>query len=101
MPPEDCFEDKILLCVDCHEEFVFTARAQEYFAGRGFTDEPKRCKSCYLKLRKGRRPKEGPEDDALGVGCPVFRWPPDGSPPKFLLGHANPPPDLNQGASPG
>ena len=30
------FEDKILICCECHEEFVFTSAAQEYFAERGY-----------------------------------------------------------------
>lgn len=44
---ERTFTDKILICTDCKEEFVFPASAQEYFSGRGFTEDPKRCKSCY------------------------------------------------------
>lgn len=55
---ENRFIDKILICIDCKEEFVFTASAQEYFAGRGFMDDPKRCKSCYLRLKKSRRQAE-------------------------------------------
>ncbi|HEX2952484.1 MAG TPA: zinc-ribbon domain containing protein [Bacillota bacterium] len=40
------FQDKTLTCVDCGSEFVFTAGEQEFYASRGFTNEPKRCKSC-------------------------------------------------------
>ena len=50
--------DKILICVDCGEEFVFTISAQEYFLERGITEEPKRCKSCYMKLKKERRQQQ-------------------------------------------
>jgi len=46
------FTNSILVCVDCDEEFVFTASAQKYFADRGFHDPPKRCKSCYTEFRK-------------------------------------------------
>ena len=49
------FRDKILICVDCNEEFVFTVSAQEYFAQKGFADDPKRCKSCYLELKRNKR----------------------------------------------
>ena len=45
------FTNSILICVDCGEEFVFTASAQKYFAERGFTDPPKRCKSCYMEFK--------------------------------------------------
>jgi len=48
-------KDKILICADCNEEFVFTVGAQRYFLEKGFTEEPKRCKSCYTKLKKQRR----------------------------------------------
>jgi CxxC-x17-CxxC domain-containing protein len=40
------FSDKTLSCVDCGADFVFTAGEQEFYASRGFTNEPKRCKSC-------------------------------------------------------
>jgi CxxC-x17-CxxC domain-containing protein len=39
------YSDKNLTCVDCSQEFVFTARDQEFYAGRGFS-EPRRCPSC-------------------------------------------------------
>lgn len=38
-------EDKKLKCVDCGKEFIFTARDQEFYTEKGFT-EPKRCKEC-------------------------------------------------------
>ena len=50
--PEEGFSNSILVCVDCGEEFVFTASAQKYFADRGFVDPPKRCKSCYTTFRQ-------------------------------------------------
>ena len=40
------FEDKTIVCVDCGAEFTFTADEQSRFAERGFTNEPKRCKTC-------------------------------------------------------
>lgn len=55
---EGKFIDRILICTDCKEEFVFTASAQDYFAGRGFMDDPRRCKSCYLELKKAKRRNE-------------------------------------------
>jgi len=48
-------QDRILVCADCNEEFVFTVGAQEYFLEKGFTEEPKRCKSCYTQLKKEKR----------------------------------------------
>ena len=30
------YQDKTITCVDCGEEFVFTARDQEFYAEKGF-----------------------------------------------------------------
>lgn len=40
------YEDKTLRCKDCGEDFVFTAGEQEFYAERGFENEPQRCKAC-------------------------------------------------------
>lgn len=39
-------EDKNLTCRDCGVEFVFTASEQEFYAQKGFTNEPGRCPEC-------------------------------------------------------
>ena len=46
------FQDKMIVCKDCGQEFTFTAGEQEFFAERGFQNEPQRCKSC-RDTRKG------------------------------------------------
>lgn len=43
------FQDKVLACVECNSEFVFTAGEQMFFAEKGFKHEPKRCKPCKAK----------------------------------------------------
>jgi CxxC-x17-CxxC domain-containing protein len=40
------YETKILKCVECTNEFAWTAGEQQYFADRGLQHEPKRCKQC-------------------------------------------------------
>ena len=40
------YEDKTLNCKDCGNDFVFTAGEQEFYAERGFQNEPQRCKAC-------------------------------------------------------
>lgn len=35
------FEDKILVCKDCGAQFVFTAGEQEFYAEKGFQNEPR------------------------------------------------------------
>ncbi len=39
-------QDKNLACRDCGAEFVFTASEQDFFAQKGFTNEPGRCPDC-------------------------------------------------------
>lgn len=40
------YQDKTLVCSDCGAEFTFTAGEQEFYASRGFSNEPRRCKGC-------------------------------------------------------
>jgi CxxC-x17-CxxC domain-containing protein len=39
-------QDKTLTCRDCGNEFVFTASEQDFYAEKGFTNEPGRCPDC-------------------------------------------------------
>ncbi|MDR7868066.1 MAG: zinc-ribbon domain containing protein [Sporomusaceae bacterium] len=39
-------QDKNLTCRDCGADFVFTAAEQDFFAEKGFTNEPGRCPEC-------------------------------------------------------
>jgi CxxC-x17-CxxC domain-containing protein len=48
-------QDKSLTCRDCNEEFVFSASEQEFFAEKGFTNEPGRCPAC----RAARKTERG------------------------------------------
>lgn len=52
------FEDKVLVCKDCGSEFVFTAGEQEFYAEKGFQNEPTRCKSCRSNRKAARRSAE-------------------------------------------
>jgi CxxC-x17-CxxC domain-containing protein len=47
-------EDKSITCVDCGEEFLFTAGEQAFYRERGLTNEPTRCKACREKRKAGR-----------------------------------------------
>jgi CxxC-x17-CxxC domain-containing protein len=53
------FQDKTLVCKDCGNEFVFTAGEQEFYAEKGFENEPVRCKTCRME-RKRRNGNGGP-----------------------------------------
>jgi CxxC-x17-CxxC domain-containing protein len=43
------FVDRLLTCVDCGGEFVFTAGEQLFFQDKQFKNDPKRCKPCKSK----------------------------------------------------
>jgi CxxC-x17-CxxC domain-containing protein len=59
------YEDKTLVCKECGNEFVFTAGEQEFYAEKGFVNEPQRCKSCrYARKNAGK-----PEREMFTVTC--------------------------------
>src|SRR5690348_8734632 len=39
-------QDQQLTCVDCGQQFTWTASEQEFYKAKGFTNPPKRCPSC-------------------------------------------------------
>ena len=61
------YEDKTIVCADCGQEFTFTASEQAFYAEKGFTDSPKRCKAC-RQARKAQRNSGGYGDDSYGGG---------------------------------
>jgi CxxC-x17-CxxC domain-containing protein len=53
------FTDKTLTCRDCGMQFTFTAGEQEFFAQKGFDNEPTRCPTC-------RRARKASRNDSAG-----------------------------------
>lgn len=49
------FQDKTLVCKDCGKEFTFTASEQEFYASKGFQNEPARCPDCRTAAKQARR----------------------------------------------
>src|SRR5215470_12369270 len=60
-------EDKSITCVDCGEEFIFTAGEQAFYRERGLTNEPTRCKRC-REARKASRGESGGHGGGGGFG---------------------------------
>ncbi len=60
------FTDRELQCADCGATFTFSANEQEFFAGKGFTNDPKRCPGC----RSARKAERGE-----GFGGPRRMYP--------------------------
>jgi CxxC-x17-CxxC domain-containing protein len=55
------YTEKSLQCCDCGRTFPFTAEEQEFYASKGFTNEPKRCSSC-------RQAKKAERSGGTGYG---------------------------------
>ncbi|OGY28833.1 MAG: zinc-binding protein [Candidatus Woykebacteria bacterium RIFCSPHIGHO2_12_FULL_43_10] len=49
------YQDKTIACKDCGTEFTFTASEQEFYASKGFQNEPARCPDCRAKFKEQRR----------------------------------------------
>ena len=47
------FTDRVLKCMDCGAEFVFTAGEQLFFHDKQFKNDPKHCKQCKAKRVRG------------------------------------------------
>ena len=67
------YEDKTLICRDCGAEFVFTAGEQEFYAEKGFQNEPTRCKDCPSARKQSRasQPREQFETTCAMCGAPT------------------------------
>ena len=82
------FQDRILRCVDCSAEFVWTAGEQQFFADKNFKNEPKRCKVCRDKRKTSRDGNGGSRErqmvsvtcDSCGVATEVPFTPVSGKP---------------------
>ena len=40
------FQDMTLKCRDCSTDFVWTASEQQFYAEKGFENQPQRCPAC-------------------------------------------------------
>jgi CxxC-x17-CxxC domain-containing protein len=49
------FQDRDMTCRDCGQPFIWTAGEQDFYAQRGFTNEPSRCPDC----RRARKSQQG------------------------------------------
>ena len=43
------FRNRVLTCLDCNQQFLFTAGEQLFFYQKQFTNEPKRCTRCKIR----------------------------------------------------
>ena len=48
------FEDRVLSCRDCSEQFTFSGGEQSFFASKGLLNDPQRCPSCRAVAKRAR-----------------------------------------------
>ena len=62
------FQERVLICRDCGKEYIFTVGEQEFYAEKGFQNEPVRCKDCRVN-RKTQRSNEREMHRAVCAEC--------------------------------
>lgn len=68
------YQDRILTCRDCGNDFTFTSGEQAFYASKGLTNTPARCPSCRAARRGsqssgGSRPARTEQYDAICASC--------------------------------
>lgn len=66
-------EDKTLSCKDCNAPFTFTVGEQQFYAEKGFTNEPTRCPDC-RKARKANMRGGGGKSNGNSYNSKSSRW---------------------------
>jgi len=77
------YSDKTLVCKECGKEFLFSAGEQQFYAERGFGNEPSRCKDCRTKKKdmiRGTREMYDAVCASCGKACKVPFQPKDNRP---------------------
>ena len=59
------FEDRNLSCKECGVEFMFSVSEQEFYAEKGFQNDPARCPDC----RATRKRQRNAEREMFSVVC--------------------------------
>ena len=60
--------DEMRVCSDCGQEFLFSAAEQEFYAQKGFTNPPRRCKNCRVLAKQAREGNGGGAARSYGDG---------------------------------
>ncbi len=65
------YQDKTLTCRDCGAEFIFSGSEQQFFADKGFQNEPSRCHACRSTRRNAQNPARGERQmyEVICDGC--------------------------------
>jgi CxxC-x17-CxxC domain-containing protein len=73
MMSNEGYQDRILTCRDCGQDFTFSAGEQEFYASRGLTNTPGRCPGCRAARRGGQpslsRPRSSEHYETTCATC--------------------------------
>ena len=64
-------EDKTLTCKGCEAEFTFSTRDQQFYAEKGFENEPQRCRDCRAQRKTTRSRSQREVFDATCAQCTI------------------------------
>lgn len=62
-------ENRTLTCKDCGAEFLFSAEEQEFYAEKGFLNDPARCMDCRKTRKRQRNSREREMFDVICADC--------------------------------
>jgi CxxC-x17-CxxC domain-containing protein len=62
MHSNEGYQDRILTCRDCGQDFTFSVGEQEFYASRGLTNTPGRCPGCRAARRSGQSSSTRPRN---------------------------------------
>jgi CxxC-x17-CxxC domain-containing protein len=62
-------QEKTLTCKDCGQQFAFTVRDQQFYAEKGFENEPQRCRDCRTQRKNGRPAAGGAAREMFEAVC--------------------------------
>jgi len=65
------FADKLLNCIDCKRNFIYTVEDQEFHASKGFINEPRRCPSC-RRIKKNEHTQDANSSENYSSQRQVF-----------------------------
>ncbi|MFV9505631.1 MAG: zinc-ribbon domain containing protein [Oscillochloridaceae bacterium umkhey_bin13] len=60
--PGPFYKDMELICRNCGEPFIFTAGEQEFYADKGFLNEPTRCPRCRTRRDTAAPRRTAPDE---------------------------------------
>jgi CxxC-x17-CxxC domain-containing protein len=61
------------MCKDCSKDFAFSVRDQQFYAEKGFENEPQRCRDCRTLRKNSRSQSSGTREmfEAVCAQCAV------------------------------